>query len=326
MMRPLFLSLILFSFISLSPASADPPAVADTPVADNNTSPSYFVALLNAATQAVSETVTGIALGTAESTREIVAAVNENDDPLEKYNRMMFRFNQMVDEKALLPLASNYQEYTPDIVQTGVSNFFSNLGNVGVMTNSVLQGKFDQALNDSSRLAINTIAGLGGVIDVASLLDLDKNHEDFGQTFGVWGVPEGPYIVLPVLGPRTMRSAFGTALDTYLQVETLGAVSEAAAWQEIVTELLALNLIQQRARMLGKTELLEQASLDPYVFTREAYLAYRRCQVVDCDKIDYQPSATPELLDDGIDELDLLDELEPPQDFPDELDLLDKLD
>jgi phospholipid-binding lipoprotein MlaA len=190
----------------------------------------------------------------------------------------------------------------------------------------VLQGKFDQALNDSSRLAVNTIAGLGGVIDVATMLDLEKNHEDFGQTFGVWGVPEGPYIVLPVFGPRTMRSAVGTALDTYLQVETLGAVSEAAAGQEIVTEMLALNLIHQRSKMLGKTELLEQAALDPYVFTREAYLAYRRCQVEDCDKVDYQPSATPELFDDGIDELDLLDELEQPQNLPDELDLLDELD
>ncbi len=314
-MRQLFLSLILFSFFSVSPATAD-----------TSESPSYFDSLLNAATQAVTETVTEIALGTAESTRELVAAVNESDDPLEKYNRMMFRFNQVLDEKALQPLATNYREYTPDIVQTGVSNFFSNLGDVGVVTNSVLQGKFDQALNDSSRLAVNTIAGLGGVIDVATMLDLEKNHEDFGQTFGVWGVPEGPYIVLPVLGPRTMRSAVGTALDTYLQVETLGAVSEAAAGQEIVTEMLALNLIHQRSKMLGKTELLEQAALDPYVFTREAYLAYRRCQVEDCDKVDYQPSATPELFDDGIDELDLLDELEQPQNLPDELDLLDELD
>jgi ABC-type transporter lipoprotein component MlaA len=106
-MRQLFLSLILFSFFSVSPATAD-----------TSESPSYFDSLLNAATQAVTETVTEIALGTAESTRELVAAVNESDDPLEKYNRMMFRFNQVLDEKALQPLATNYREYTPDIVQT----------------------------------------------------------------------------------------------------------------------------------------------------------------------------------------------------------------
>lgn len=300
MMKHSCLSLILFSFISASPV-----------VADNSEPPSYLDSLLTAAAQVVTETVTEFALSTADTTRDLAAIVNtESDDPLEKYNRMMFRFNQVLDEKALQPIATNYREYTPAIVQTGVSNFFSNLGDVGVVTNSVLQGKLDQALNDSSRLAVNTIAGLGGVIDVATMLDLEKNHEDFGQTFGVWGVPEGPYIVLPVLGPRTMRSAVGTALDTYLQVETLGAVSEAATGQEIVTEMLSLNLIQQRARMLGKTELLEQAALDPYVFTREAYLAYRRCQVQDCDKIDYQPSDTPEFQDDEIDELDLLDQLD----------------
>ncbi len=300
MMKHLCLSLILFSFISASPV-----------VADNSEPPSYLDSLLTAAAQVVTETVTEFALSTADTTRDLAAIVNtDSDDPLEKYNRMMFRFNQVLDEKALQPIATNYREYTPDIVQTGVSNFFSNLGDVGVVTNSVLQGKLDQALNDSSRLAVNTIAGLGGVIDVATMLDLEKNHEDFGQTFGVWGVPEGPYIVLPVLGPRTMRSAVGTALDTYLQVETLGAVSEAATGQEIVTEMLSLNLIQQRAKMLGKTELLEQAALDPYVFTREAYLAYRRCQVQDCDKIDYQPSDTPEFQDDDIDELDLLDQLD----------------
>ncbi len=299
-MKHLCLSLILFSFISASPV-----------VADNSEPPSYLDSLLTAAAQVVTETVTEFALSTADTTRDLAAIVNtDSDDPLEKYNRMMFRFNQVLDEKALQPIATNYREYTPDIVQTGVSNFFSNLGDVGVVTNSVLQGKLDQALNDSSRLAVNTIAGLGGVIDVATMLDLEKNHEDFGQTFGVWGVPEGPYIVLPVLGPRTMRSAVGTALDTYLQVETLGAVSEAATGQEIVTEMLSLNLIQQRAKMLGKTELLEQAALDPYVFTREAYLAYRRCQVQDCDKIDYQPSDTPEFQDDDIDELDLLDQLD----------------
>ena len=145
-------------------------------------------------------------------------------DPFENYNRMMFRFNQQLDEVALKPLAKHYRDYTPELVRIGVRNFFSNIGDVGVLTNSALQGKFDQALSDSTRVAVNTIAGVGGVIDVASMMNIKKNNEDFGQTFGVWGIPEGPYIVLPLLGPRTLRSAVGTIADTALQVETLLAL------------------------------------------------------------------------------------------------------
>ena len=113
-------------------------------------------------------------------------------DPFENYNRMMFRFNQQLDEVALKPLAKHYRDYTPELVRIGVRNFFSNIGDVGVLTNSALQGKFDQALNDSTRLAVNTIAGVGGVIDVASMMDIKKNNEDFGQTFGVWVFRRGP--------------------------------------------------------------------------------------------------------------------------------------
>ncbi len=236
-------------------------------------------------------------------------------DPFEKYNRVMFRFNNRLDDLALRPLAENYREYTPAIVRQGVRNFFSNIGDVGVLANSALQGKFEQAFWDTSRLTINSVAGLGGVIDVATMFDIKKNNEDFGQTFGVWGIPEGPYIVLPVLGPRTMRSAVGTAVDTYIQMEALGAVSEVAAGQDLVTEMLSLNIVNQREGMLGKKSLLEEAAIDPYVFTREAYLAYRRCQVEDCDKIDYTP-ASPEAESKGteeepmLDEIDMLDELD----------------
>jgi len=221
-------------------------------------------------------------------------------DPLEKYNRIMFKFNTRLDEKALKPIAETYVEHTPAIVRTGIRNFFSNVGDVGVAANSALQGKFEQAMSDSSRLALNSVVGLGGLLDVASAVELEKNNEDFGQTLGVWGVPEGPYIVLPLLGPRTLRSAFGTALDTYLQMETLGAVGDVSGIDSI-TELVTLSIVDQRTSLLGKEELLQQAALDPYVFARESYLAYRRCQVDDCDKID-------EL--DELDELDLLDELD----------------
>ena len=231
-------------------------------------------------------------------------------DPFENYNRMMFRFNQQLDEVALKPLAKHYRDYTPELVRIGVRNFFSNIGDVGVLTNSALQGKFDQALSDSTRVAVNTIAGVGGVIDVASMMDIKKNNEDFGQTFGVWGIPEGPYIVLPLLGPRTLRSAVGTIADTALQVETLGALGEAAAGTDLVSEMMALNLIDKRSQLLGQSDLLEELAIDPYIFSRQAYLAYRRCQVDDCDKIDYQPAAPEAPAQNNLDELDELDELD----------------
>ncbi len=283
-------------------------------VVAGTTDQSYFESLLSAASGALIETVANA----LDETDEPGTVSGTAADPFEKYNRMMFHFNSVLDEKALRPAAEKYREYTPQLVQHGVSNFFSNLGDVGVLTNSLLQGKFDQAVNDSTRLALNSIAGVGGVIDVATMLNYRKNDEDFGQTFGVWGVPEGPYIVLPVLGPRTVRSAVGTALDTYLQVETLGALSETAAGQDLVTELLSLNLVNKRSQLLAKTALLEQASLDPYVFTREAYLAYRRCQVTDCDRIDYVPanqepavqSSPGSTVEPAPDDLDLLDELD----------------
>ncbi len=245
-------------------------------------------------------------------------------DPLEKYNRWMFGLNRQIDDIALKPAAEKYREYAPDLLKLGIRNFFSNIDDIGVLANSTLQGKMDQALDDSARLAINTLVGIGGVIDVATMLDFEKSNEDFGQTFGYWGVPEGPYIVLPLLGPRTLRSATGTALDTWLQVEALGAVSEASAGQDLVTELMAMKLIDEREQLLAKSALLDQAALDPYTFTRDAYLAYRRCLVEDCDKIDYVPntveenegSSGAEPLSDGIpalprqDEIDLLDELD----------------
>jgi len=297
-------------FICLSLGLAAPAS------AENRFSRLFDSEFLSAAVSVAAETIVDDWFGDEGSVSSNVIAAGDpaSNDPLEKYNRMMFKFNSRLDDAALKPLAESYVEYTPAFVRTGVRNFFSNLGDVGVAANSALQGKVEQALSDSSRLALNSVVGLGGMFDVASHLELEKNNEDFGQTLGVWGVPEGPYIVLPVLGPRTFRSAFGTALDTYLQMETLGSVGEVAGVDSI-SEFVALNIVDQRTRLLGKEELLQQAALDPYVYTREAYLAYRRCQVNDCDKIDYvaaDPEATTstETELDMLDELDELDELE----------------
>ena len=300
------------------PAAELPASEMAEPITSLQDDSSTMDTILLAAFSAVTSTVEST-LADAWDTGDNIGSSEE--DPFEQYNRMMFRFNSVLDEKAMRPLAERYRKHTPALVRAGVSNFFSNIGDVGVVANDALQGKFEQALWDTSRLTINTVAGLGGVIDVATMLDIEKNKEDFGQTFGVWGIPEGPYIVLPVLGPRTVRSAVGTALDTYLQAEALGAVSQMGAGQDIVTEMMALNLVNQREKMLGKEDLLSEAALDPYIFTREAYLAYRRCQVEDCDKIDYKPAAVEGSIDE-LDELDQLDEL----DLLDELDQLDQLD
>lgn len=267
--------------------------------------------LLSAAVSVAADTVIEDWLnGDEESLSSNPGGASAAHDPLEKYNRMMFKFNARLDETALKPLAETYVEYTPDLLRAGVRNFFSNVGDVGVAANSALQGKIGQALSDSSRVGLNSLFGLGGVFDLASELELEKNNEDFGQTLGVWGVPEGPYIVLPVLGPRTLRSAVGTAFDTYLQMETLGSIGELSG-VDAVSELVALGIVDQRTRMLGKEELLKQAALDPYIYTREAYLAYRRCQVDDCDKIDYKPAdpETPSARNE-LHELELLDELD----------------
>ncbi len=298
-----------------------------TPASAESTLSRYFDSdLFSTALSVAAETVMDEWLSSDED--NVSSADSDNDsgielssasshDPLESYNRMMFRFNERLDEVALKPLAENYVEHTPDLLRVAVRNFFSNVGDVGVAANSALQGKVGQAMSDSSRVALNSLFGLGGVIDVASELELKKNNEDFGQTLGVWGVPEGPYIVLPVLGPRTLRSAVGTAFDTYLQMETLGSISDLSG-VDSVSGLVALGLVDQRTKLLGKEELLELAALDPYTYMRETYLAYRRCQVADCDKIDYvpadpeAPSTNNEVLDelDMLDELDQLDELE----------------
>ena len=127
-------------------------------------------------------------------------------DPFEPVNRAVFSFNDKVDRWALKPVATGYRKVTPSILRVGVNNFFGNLGDVSTAANGLLQGKVKQGLSDTARVAVNTILGFGGIVDVATGLEFEKHFEDFGQTLGVWGVPEGPYIVLPFFGPQTLRS------------------------------------------------------------------------------------------------------------------------
>lgn len=197
-------------------------------------------------------------------------------DPLEPVNRAVYSFNDVADKAIIKPIASIYQQAIPTPVRTGVTNFFSNLGDVVVIFNDLLQFKFPQAASDTTRLITNTTFGVLGIFDVASQWDLDKHDEDFGQTLGYWGVGSGPYLVLPLLGPSTLRDSAGLFLadnhiDPVLDIEPVSDRNAA----------IVLKTINSRANLLGVSKILDEAALDPYSFMRDGYLQRRRSLVYD---------------------------------------------
>lgn len=196
-------------------------------------------------------------------------------DPFEGFNRSVYTFNDKLDRYVLKPTAEGYQYVTPDVVETGVTNFFSNLDDVLVLMNNLMQLKFENALSDFGRISWNTTVGMLGLIDVATHLDLPKHNEDFGQTLGYWGVGNGPYLVLPFFGPSTLRDGAGLAVDWQLDPINL-AEDEQTYWS-----LVALDVIDTRAGLLRASAILDTASLDPYLFMREAYLQRRNNLVHD---------------------------------------------
>lgn len=196
-------------------------------------------------------------------------------DPWERYNRSMYGFNDAVDTAVVKPVATVYRNVLPSPVRTGVGNFFGNLGDVWSFVNNVLQAKPEGALSSFWRVVINSTVGLGGVLDPATEMRLDRRREDFGQTLGRWGVPPGPYFVLPVLGPSTLRDSAALPVDFYGSV--VGHVSDIP----VRNSLIALQMVDTRATVLGATELLDAAALEPYTFQRDAYLQKRRNDVYD---------------------------------------------
>lgn len=196
-------------------------------------------------------------------------------DPLEPVNRVIYRFNDSLDKVLIKPLAQGYRAITPKPVDRGVTNFFGNLGDVGSAVNNLLQLKFGRAANDVGRILVNTTVGAVGVMDVASNLDMPKSDEDFGQTLGVWGIGNGPFLVLPVLGPSSARDTVGLVADWYL--DPVNYVEGG----EVHWSLTGLRLIDRRADLLGSSRVLEQATWDPYAFVRDAYLQKRRNDVYD---------------------------------------------
>ena len=208
-------------------------------------------------------------------------------DPFEPMNRSIDRFNTALDEAALKPLATAYKTHTPDPVRTGVRNFFSNLGDVWSVLNNVLQLKPKQALETSARVAVNTVFGLLGVIDVASDMNLERNKEDMGQTLGYWGMPPGPYLVLPLLGPSTLRDAGGTVVEITVG-DPINQINDPWAYGGV----FGLRLLDRRASYLQAGDMLNEVALDKYTFTRQVWLQKRRSDVYDGD-----PPDEPELPD-----------------------------
>jgi len=196
-------------------------------------------------------------------------------DPLEEINRPIFEFNQTLDQNLIEPIAISYRDETPESVKEGISNFFSNLGDVSTLANQILQLKVEDGFVTLSRFIINTTIGLAGIFDPASELGLTKKDEDFGQTLGVWGIPEGPYFVIPILGPSTLRDTAGLYVDMTSDVNLINNLDTN---REIAASLI--KAVDERVELLPATDLINR-SFDPYTTMRSSYLQKRRNDVND---------------------------------------------
>jgi phospholipid-binding lipoprotein MlaA len=222
-------------------------------------------------------------------------------DPWEGWNRGVQTFNDTADDYVIKPAAQGYQFITPSFVDQGVTNFFNNIGDIRVTINDFLQFKFGQGSEDFTRFLINTTLGVGGLVDVGTMLDFERHDEDFGQTLGAWGVPTGPYLVLPLLGPSSPR-------------ESVGLVGDAATnplfyinFPAVTWSLTGLRLIDTRADLLSASRIVEEAALDRYEFFRNAYLQRREYLVHDGNP----PVEDDDFLDEDLDEdLELEEDLD----------------
>ncbi len=204
------------------------------------------------------------------SATKVVSEQQNPVDPYEHINRKIYGFNNKLDKYVAKPISDAYLWVTPQFVQTGIANFFNNLNDISVVLNNTLQGKFEQGAEDTGRFLLNSTVGLAGIFDVAKEVGLKKHQEDFAQTLAVWGVPDGPYLVLPVLGPATTRGVPGAVMDT---------ATNPVSYVGYPVQLL--SMLNSRANAEGSLKFIDEAALDPYVFTREAYLQHRKYLVKD---------------------------------------------
>ncbi len=232
------------------------------------------------------------------------ATMGQNpDDPFEEFNRGVFTLNKDIDAMVMKPIAEVYQTVTPEPVNQGISNFFNNLDDIMVVANDLLQFKFKQAASDSGRFLVNSTIGLLGFVDFATDLGLPKHDEDFGQTLGYWGIESSPYLVLPFLGPSTVRDVAGRGVDIWLD-PTMYIDNN-----DIVLGIDAVKFMDLRADLMAAEQVLDAAALDPYTFMRDAYLQRRNYLVHD---------GNPPQNQEDVDELfdDLFDDTETPVEKP----------
>lgn len=217
-------------------------------------------------------------------------ATTQRPDPLEPMNRKVFAFNEGVDKYALEPVARTYRDVTPQIVRTGVSNFFNNFRDAWSGVNLLLQGRVEDGVSDFMRFGINTTMGFVGLLDWAGEMGLEPHYEDFGQTLGKWGVQPGAYLVWPILGPSTVRDSAN------IPVETLWSPTYYVDGDVWVATMTGLRVVNTRASLLDATRMLDDIALDKYIFVRDAYLQRRRSLVYDGNPPE-EPEETQPLAD-----------------------------
>lgn len=216
-----------------------------------------------------------LALGLASLLVGGCATSGSPKDPIEGFNRAVFAFNEGLDKVIIKPVAKGYEAVLPTPVRTGVTNFFGNIADVFIAINNLLQGKPGEAMSDVGRVLVNSTVGILGLFDVASEMGMEKHEEDFGQTFGKWGVGPGAYVVIPVFGPRTVRDTVGLVLD--VKADPVANIDHVPSRNSA----LVVRLIDNRANLLPADKVIEEAALDKYSYVRDGHLQRRRSLIHD---------------------------------------------
>ena len=230
---------------------------------------------MNAAPDRGRPTLSRAALAVAVALLAGCAAAPSREDPLEPMNRALYEFHDTVDTAVVKPVAQAYIDVVPEFARTAVSNVFNNIEDLVSAVNDLLQGKLDKLDNDLGRVMLNTTWGLGGIFDLASMVGIERGNEDFGQTFGAWGFPQGPYLFVPFFGPTTVRD--GTGAIVRVMVGPVGYIGEVP----LRNSLYGLGAVDLRAQALSAGAIVDTAALDRYLFIRNAYLQRRRYLLYD---------------------------------------------
>jgi phospholipid-binding lipoprotein MlaA len=218
----------------------------------------------------------GVGLAAAVVLLSGCATTQSRVDPFEPWNRAMLEVNDVVDGNFVKPVAEAYVKYTPEPIRSGISNFFGNIEDLFIGLNNVLEGNGNRAGDDFGRVLLNSTFGLGGIFDLASMMGIEKHTQDFGITFGKWGIPQGPYLFVPLFGPTTLRDGTGTAIRAYL-----GPTTYIFGNVPLRNSIWGVGAVDARAQALGAESMIDAAALDRYRFIRNAYLRARRYQVYD---------------------------------------------